>query len=128
MTELLGPARGSRWRADSFRRSVLAFLSGSGLRGLTMRGTSQTEKLSAALMEERSDIRGLRDFSLLTQVDYKIDLSGALDRAVIAAEDDGKRWPVVVQWRKSREDAADTYCVMRLKDWSEMVQALEAAA
>lgn len=116
-------SRGNRWRAASFRRAVLFFLTGSGLR-VTERDTSRPIPLSQAVLEEASDIRGLRHFALVTRVDLKLNLSDALDRAVAAADYDDKPYGAVVQWRRGR-DAGENYVVMTLSHFSAVVALLE---
>lgn len=118
------PDSSNRYRSERFREATCWFLRGMGL---PVKPRPGYRKLSEALADDAqaSDIQGLTQWAITTRHEYKADFSGALDHAVKTAERDGKKWGAAVQWRQGDRSAGETYVVIELGTFAEVLRALE---
>ncbi|GMA27053.1 hypothetical protein [Arenivirga flava] len=123
--------------AFDFRELIVLLLRAEGVTApdggdITARALPKSrlgERFSDPEDEDRSDIQGLDIWHLTTNLssNESRDMSGALDRAGIAAERDGKRYHANI-WHRRGRPAAESYAVMPLRVLAELIRETEAAA
>ncbi|PXA67480.1 hypothetical protein [Cryobacterium arcticum] len=91
--------------------------------GISAQAKPVYTKLSEAVAQDRpnGDILGIKNWSILTRKEVKIDLSGGSDRAARVAELDGNKKSALVWYRRGHE-ASKAYVIMSFDTFLQVLQ------